>query len=287
MVRGLSFSPAGDAALARSWLEVSNRQDEQNSQSFWENVQEVFLKNFGISTDISTPESLRSRWNTLQRVVQKYLSCERACNAKPVSGETVEDAAVNIMRLFCNRTKKKDAYGVYRDGPPLHSLQAVEILRGCPKFSGITFVSKTEHKGDLCVSVEQKSANSSRTFNANIKQEHTPQGVKIKKRIDKAANISTGINSLASAMHDKNNVKKKELRLKCISSLPDGAVKTTLLLKFLKCENDEKANEVLQVDKNNSNDLNSKKPMSIVDLLQNAKESDKLLHSQRRPLMFY
>ena len=133
MVRGLSFSPADDAALARSWLEVSNRQDEQNSQSFWENVQEVFLKNFGISTDIRTPDSLRSRWNTLQRVVQKYLSCERAYNAKPVSGETAEGAAVNIMRLFCNRTKKNDAYGVYCDGSPLRSRPAVEILRGCPK----------------------------------------------------------------------------------------------------------------------------------------------------------
>ena len=78
--------------------------------------------------------------------------------------------------------------------------------------------------------------------------------MKIKRCIDKAANVSTGTNSLASAMHDKNNVKKKELRLKCISSIPDRAVETSLLLKFLECKDDEKANEVLQVDKNNSND---------------------------------
>ena len=172
--------------LAKSWLKVLNRQNEQNSQSFSENVQEVFLKNFGISTDIRTLDSLRSPWNTLELQVQKYLSCELAYNAKPVSWETAEDAAVNIMRLFCNSTKKKDVYGVYRDGPALRSLQADEIFRGCPKFSGVAFVPKTEHQGDECVSAKKTSANSSRAFTANIKREHSPQGVKIKKQIDKA-----------------------------------------------------------------------------------------------------
>ena len=57
------------------------------------------------------------------------------------------------------------------------------------------------------------------------------------------------------------------------SSTLDGAVNTSLLLKFLECEEDEKANELPQVDKNNSNDLNSKNRMSIVDLVQNTKES--------------
>ena len=47
--------------------------------------------------------------------------------------ENAEGAAQNLMRLFCNRTKKKGAYGVYRDSPALRSLQAVDILRGCPK----------------------------------------------------------------------------------------------------------------------------------------------------------
>ena len=78
MARGLAFAQADDAALARIWLEVSGRHDEQNTQTFLSNAQAVFSRSIGISTEVRTPDSLRSRWNIFQRVVQKYLGCERA-----------------------------------------------------------------------------------------------------------------------------------------------------------------------------------------------------------------
>ena len=137
MVRGLSFTPDDDAALARSWVNVSSRHDEQNSHTFWEGVRKVFLEMDGLSSIDRTADSLRCRWNTLQRLVQKYLSAEKAYNARRVSGETAQDALSNIMRLYCSRSKKRDCNGILRDGQPLRSMLAVDILRNCPKFSGV------------------------------------------------------------------------------------------------------------------------------------------------------
>lgn len=60
-----------------------------------------------------------------------------------------------------------------------------------------------------------------------------PKGVKFKKHIEKEQCISAGLRSPATAIDNKNDVHKKELRLKCITALPESNTKTALLLKFL------------------------------------------------------
>ena len=134
MVRGLSFTPNDDTVLAKAWVEVSAGHDEQNAPKFWSNVTDVYNRRCDLQTTKRTPDSLRSRWTTLQRSVQKYLAAEKAYRSKPVSGETSEDAAQNIMKLYCNRAKRTESHGVVRDGPPLRSVGAVEILRRCLNF---------------------------------------------------------------------------------------------------------------------------------------------------------
>ena len=42
-----------------------------------------------------------------------------------------------------------------------------------------------------------------------------------------------GLCELAAAMRSKNDIKKKQIKLQCISQLPDGDHKTKLLLLFL------------------------------------------------------
>lgn len=79
---------------------------------------------------------MRCQCGTLQRSLEKYLAAERKYLLQPVSGETAEDTKANIMRLYRSHTKKADKSGVVRDGPPLRSLGAVEILRHVPKFNG-------------------------------------------------------------------------------------------------------------------------------------------------------
>ena len=134
MVRGLSFTPEDDAALAKAWVSVSSQQNEQNAPQFWSNVRDFFNHKQDCDNIDRTGDSLRSRWHVLQRSVQKYLAAEAAYLSKPVSGETSEDSGHNIMKLYCARTKRKDAYGNVRPGPPMKSMAAVEILRNIPKF---------------------------------------------------------------------------------------------------------------------------------------------------------
>ncbi len=70
--------------------------------------------------------------------LQIYVVTKRAHRAKPVSGEAVKCAALNLMRLYPARTNRKDEHGVLRDGPPQRSMVAVEIQRECPKFCSVT-----------------------------------------------------------------------------------------------------------------------------------------------------
>eukprot|EP00171_Calliarthron_tuberculosum_P006774 IDg6774t1 len=137
MVRGPSFTADEDAALARCWAGVSAKHDEQDAQEFWSSVAAAFAKQPEASERLRVAGSLHSRWQALQKAVQKYLAAERLYRSIPVSGETEEDALRNIMRLYRKRTRTKHSAGVERDGPELKSMGAVSILRCCPKFSAI------------------------------------------------------------------------------------------------------------------------------------------------------
>lgn len=96
IVRGPAFSPEDDVALSRAWLEFSGRHNEHSSITFWSTVSSIFARQESTSAHHISHDSLR----TLQRLVQKYLATERVYYSKPVSGETAEDSAANVMRLY-------------------------------------------------------------------------------------------------------------------------------------------------------------------------------------------
>lgn len=116
-------------------MATSKEHDEQNLSSFWESVTASF-RDQPEADEVRTGESLRFRFGTLQRLVQKYLASERLYLAKEVSGETQDEIAANILRFFRVRTRTRDRKGNYKDGPVLRSMGAVDVLRRIPKFGG-------------------------------------------------------------------------------------------------------------------------------------------------------
>ena len=60
-----------------------------------------------------------------------------------------------------------------------------------------------------------------------------PVGVKYYIAIAKNNREENRLSKLASEMLDKNAVEKKELELRCITTLPEGDMNTNLLMKFL------------------------------------------------------
>jgi len=259
---------------------------------FWSSVSIIFEQQLGTSVNKRTAESLCSRWGTLQRQVQKFLAAERAYHSKPVSGETSQDAADNVMRLYCSRNKKVDNNGFWKDGPPLRSLAAVNILRDCPKFSGIDnsarlfshvhnsveFEVATEVDDDVKIGACTTSSRKT-TVPKQSPGRNQPRGVKASKSIAKSTSGDhSGRQSLANAMIAKTEVKKQELQLRCISELPDGDAKTELLMKFLATSISEGGfNEKEKYDGGNSipeedKPSQTKSKISVVDLMNDNKE---------------
>ena len=150
----------------------------------------------------------------------------------------MQDALSNIMRLNCSRSKKKDANGILRDGTPLRYMVGVDILRNCPKFSRVT-AKKVELESikSLTASDEQQTATN---FHKDSKglliaspSKHIAKVAVFTRKSCRRANSYDVIESLATVVRPKTAVKERELRLRCISELPDIEMETKLLLKFL------------------------------------------------------
>lgn len=158
--------------------------------------------------------SLKTLCCTLQRWIQKYLACERYCQNYPVSGETSEDFKVRVMRLYRARTKITDkATGNERDGPSLRSLEAVQVLRHIPKFSGTVEVA--EDKEEVKMKQEMKALNP--VLSVRLELRNTSKHLKHLQR-----RFLRLLSANLSAVQEKVYVKKSELRFKCIKELPDG-----------------------------------------------------------------
>ena len=77
-----------------------------------------------------------------------------------------------------------------------------------------------------------------------------------------------GLLSLADAMKDKNDVKRDELLLRCISQLSDGDGKTKMLLEFLQRQNNNQRTEDKATSEFEESNCNR---MPILDLVDEEK----------------
>lgn len=263
MVRGPSFSSKEDTALSRCWVAMSGQRDEQNAKAFWASVATSFRKQPEATDHIRDAGSLQARWQVLQRAVQKYFAAERLYRATPVSGETEEDALHNIMLLYRKRTGTKHANGVVRDGSLFKSLGAAAVLRHCPKFNA---TGGTPASCALYNAVAISSGSSDSICNTSERTEKLatstllpstgaarsrPMGVKKTKKMEKDGRKNGGLSEIAAALmtssEKKLSFKKTQLRFNCINALPDGDMKTKMLLDFLSesnVESEENKNSV-------------------------------------------
>eukprot|EP00171_Calliarthron_tuberculosum_P000909 IDg909t1 len=119
------------------------------------------------------------------------------------------------MRLFRSRTRVRDKNGAFKDGPPLRSMGAVEVLRHLPKFGcgSPTAVGNdgtgTTHQSLMVMIWSMAIKSSSQQPNA----------------FDRIAGKAFFPDSI-HAMKEKNSMKRSELRFKRINALPDGDEKT-------------------------------------------------------------
>eukprot|EP00171_Calliarthron_tuberculosum_P009273 IDg9273t1 len=78
IVRGFSFSADENSSLAGCWAGLSANHDEQDANSFWNNVNSSFTQQPEACERLRVAASLHSRWKVLQRAVQKYLAAKIA-----------------------------------------------------------------------------------------------------------------------------------------------------------------------------------------------------------------
>ena len=100
---------------------------------------------------------------------------------------------------------------------------------------------------------------------------HIAKGTKFTKNNSRRVNSYDRLESLAAAMRSKTAVKERELRLRCISELPDTEMKTKLLLEFLESsatQEQDKSDAKAESVQSTHSDGNQTR-MSIVDLISN------------------
>ena len=238
MVRGVSYSPDEDAALARCWLAISHQVEEQNGTTFWDNVSEMYSKQPEALKRGRTAASLQSRWHALQNLVQKYLIAERVYYSNLVpSGASDCDIKKEIMLLYCHRSRKLDKNSVMKDAQPLKSMGADEILRRSPKFGGTAEINAnsfiptpTSTQGSTAGILESPSSSAVLSESPSKKR---PIGIKKSlKKLEKSSG-NAALSEIASALQDgsrrKEAVKREQLqvtraqlRFNVVSALQEG-----------------------------------------------------------------
>ena len=133
--KGSNFKPDDDLALAKCWLAVSQQTREQNAETFWARVADQFAQHNALHS--RSPASLKCRWNTVQKVTQKYLAANKLYRANIPSGETEKDTIGNVMQLYRERNATVDKEGTRKVAAPVRFLDAVMLLSTHPKFSAV------------------------------------------------------------------------------------------------------------------------------------------------------
>ena len=143
-----NFTPEEILALAKAWVVVSKKVDEQNADTFWSNVASKYaeMPEADPRTQRSA-NSLRCQRTTVQRNTQKYLAADSLYRSNILSGETEEDTKENIMEFYRQKNKVKGRNGELKPPPPIKYLPAVWLLSQEPKFSQKYSGSSEEKNG--------------------------------------------------------------------------------------------------------------------------------------------
>jgi hypothetical protein len=136
--RGRGYTPEEDADVARAWLSVSGDAitgREQTSSAFSERVAEAFvqLRPSQHAAEARPVESIKSRWSTIQRNVQKFNGCYLATNRMKPTGSS-PDGLIRLATGMYNGIHMQNE--VDNCEATFKMLAAWKLLRSSPKFSG-------------------------------------------------------------------------------------------------------------------------------------------------------
>lgn len=132
-VRGKNWSAVEDETLCQAWLDIS--QDpiismDQKVDTFYERVLPSFSaisqeKGLPIDLDTRTPSSLKARWGTIQRSVNKFCGFYAQVRQRKRSGTNQSDQINEALVLY--KADQKINFQL---------MHAFKILENAPKWKG-------------------------------------------------------------------------------------------------------------------------------------------------------
>ncbi|EFP92401.2 uncharacterized protein PGTG_18226, partial [Puccinia graminis f. sp. tritici CRL 75-36-700-3] len=90
-----------DIQICKSWLEISQdplNSTNQTADTFWNRVAENFAK--FLPDESQSGVSIKSRWQVLQRRINKFSGCVKQVELSIQSGTTVEDRLSSALKLY-------------------------------------------------------------------------------------------------------------------------------------------------------------------------------------------
>lgn len=128
--RGKNWNQFEDEALCMAWLDVS--QDpiisvDQKADTFYERIFTSFStvckeKNLPVDVDTRGPTSLKARWTTIQRCVNKFCGFYAQVRSRNQSGANLSDQLTQAMVLY--KADQKTNFQL---------MHAYKILESAPK----------------------------------------------------------------------------------------------------------------------------------------------------------
>jgi hypothetical protein len=109
--RASNYKTHKDLQICQSWLDVTQdplNSTNQTADTFWERVCEHFMSK--IPDQNQTANSIKSRWQTLQRANNKFHACYKQVKRANQSGANSEDRLNNALALYAATEKKSFAH---------------------------------------------------------------------------------------------------------------------------------------------------------------------------------
>eukprot|EP00171_Calliarthron_tuberculosum_P003660 IDg3660t1 len=221
MVRCASFAPEEDTALARCWVSVSARYDEQNAATFWKNIFDTFSTQSEASERLRSAGGLHSRWQVLQKPVQKYLTADRMYRLKP---NRAQRTSIQIPRC-CGNFASLPKFGA------TCSKRSSNVVASFDSDGSAIGVAQADLAGPPATATGVGSIPASSPSTAR------PIGIKKSKRKKCPQRAKFGLPAIATAISSvverKAQIKEAQIRIACENALLNIPAKIKLLIEML------------------------------------------------------
>ncbi|KAA1104635.1 hypothetical protein PGT21_050359 [Puccinia graminis f. sp. tritici] len=123
--RGPKYTEDEDVQLCRSWLEITEdplNSTNQTADTFWTRVEEHFSKH--LCDPPQSFNSLKSRWQAVQRAINKFHGCFKQVQQANQSGASNDDQLSTALKLYAATEKRSFPH-----------LRCYHVLSNAPKWN--------------------------------------------------------------------------------------------------------------------------------------------------------